>query len=60
MIWIPIALIFAGYASFSLLLFFFPNILHLKYRYKHQPFNEAVTGNKILRITHRGGPRYTT
>ena len=50
----------SGYAITSLFFFCFPNILYSKKQYKYKPFNDALNGKKILRISHRGGPRLTT
>jgi glycerophosphoryl diester phosphodiesterase len=51
---------FAGYLAFSLLLFFFPTILHKKLKHKVKSLQEAVNGVRILRIAHRGGARHIT
>jgi len=60
MILIPILLIFGGYFAFSIFLFFFPTILHKPKYYIHPIFYRALYGHTILRIAHRGGPRYGT
>jgi glycerophosphoryl diester phosphodiesterase len=51
---------FAGYFATSLLCFIFPSLLRTKKKYSFQPFNEAVELKKILKIAHRGAPRYIT
>lgn len=60
MIWIPLLLMFGGYVAFSILLFFFPTLLHKRMKYKSESLQEAIDGLRILRIAHRGGPRHTT
>lgn len=60
MILIPILLILASYLIFSIFLFFFPTVLHKPINYNHPLFYKALFGKTILRIAHRGGPRYGT
>lgn len=61
MIIIPILLIAAAYLGVSILLFFFPTLLHSPHRYfKASLFEEAVYGGKIIKIAHRGGARIKT
>lgn len=50
----------SGYIITSAFLFFFPNLIHRKRIPSHQLFADSVTKNKILKISHRGGPRYGT
>lgn len=49
-----------GYFATSLFFFCFPQILHKRKKYNCKELNEAVEGKRILRICHRGAPRYTT
>lgn len=60
MFWIPLLLSFGGFIAFSLLLFFFPTLLHKRIKYKVETLQEAIDGARILKIAHRGGPRHTT
>lgn len=47
----------SGYIAASLAFFAFPSLLHPPIR---QPplFQEALSGKRVLRIAHRGGPHY--
>jgi glycerophosphoryl diester phosphodiesterase len=50
----------SAYLVLSILLFFFPNIIHKKKYYQYSLFNDAINGKRIIKIAHRGGPRVTT
>jgi len=61
MIFIPLMLMLAAYLLNSWLLFFFPNLIHVRKRYpKNTLLQEAVDGKRVLKIAHRGGPRART
>lgn len=54
-------LMLAAYLLNSWLLFFFPNLIHVRKRYpKNTLLQEAVDGKRVLKIAHRGGPRART
>ena len=55
MILVPLLLIFGAYLAFSILLFFFPTILHSYTFHKLLLFRQALSGERVLRISHRGG-----
>jgi hypothetical protein len=58
MIIIPIFLIVGGYVIVSVVLLFFPTLLHKPHQFPKAPqLEEAVYGSKILKIAHRGGAR---
>lgn len=56
---VPLYYYFAGYVSASIILFLFPTLIHRKAK-TPKIFDEAVKGEKIYRVAHRGGPRLTT
>lgn len=53
-------LFLSGYLGVSCIAFCFPQLLRRKVKYRLNMFNEAIEGQRILRIAHRGGPRHTT
>jgi hypothetical protein len=60
MILVPLLLMFGGYLAFSIILFFFPTILHKRMKFKLECIEEALAGQRILRVAHRGGSRLAT
>ena len=50
----------SAYVATSLLFFCFPTILRSKKKYNYDLFNQVIEKKKIMRISHRGGPRLTT
>lgn len=49
-----------AYILTSSFFFQFPQLLRKPNKFTYQIFNEALEGHKLLRISHRGSPRYTT
>lgn len=52
----------SSYALTSTILFLFPTILHRKQTLTNQALAQSIspTKSKMLRISHRGSPRYAT
>ena len=50
----------SGYALTSVFFFCFPSLLRTKKKYAFELFNQALNNEKVIRISHRGGPRFTT
>lgn len=48
------------YFLISAFFFLFPAFIWKKKIYSNQLFQKVLSSNKIMRVAHRGGPRYTT
>lgn len=52
--------IITTYISISILFFIFPTLIYPKKKCQNPLLQKLLSTNKILRMAHRGGPRYST